>query len=63
MYFTNGRFFSQGNALLPTEMDARDRVRRQPTTIVRKKKKSKKVKVKDSGQLVQSKRNRGNINA
>eukprot|EP01050_Picozoa_sp_SAG11_P024661 SAG11_NODE_5323_length_1595_cov_355.373663_1_plen_182_part_10 len=66
MYFTNSRFFSQGNALLPTEMAARDRVRRQPTTIVRKskkKKKSKKVKVKDSGQLVQAKRNRGNINA
>eukprot|EP01050_Picozoa_sp_SAG11_P047048 SAG11_NODE_24404_length_373_cov_4.821168_1_plen_42_part_10 len=41
MYFSNSRYFSNGNALLPTEVAARDRRRRRvaPTTVAKSKKK------------------------
>ena len=64
-YFTNKRYCNDGNALLPTELAARDKRSRQPaarTTIVNKKKKKKKTKL-TNAQQIKAKNNKGNINS
>ena len=63
-YFTEKRFFSKGEALLPTEIAARDRNRRRgPQPIVVKKSKKKKKKIMTNSQKIKAKNNRGNINS
>ena len=53
MFFTNKRYFSRGNSLLPTEVVGRDRQSRQQASgVARQSKKSKKrTKKKKNGEL------------
>ena len=67
MYFTNKRYFSRGNSLLPIEEAGRDRQSRQQASgVARQSKKSKKRTKKKkmvNSQSVNAKRNRGNVNS
>ena len=67
MFFTNKRYFSRGNSLLPTEVVGRDRQSRQQASgVARQSKKSKKRTKKKkmvNSQSVNAKRNRGNVNS
>eukprot|EP01052_Picozoa_sp_SAG31_P040530 SAG31_NODE_5891_length_2270_cov_57.900046_1_plen_645_part_10 len=63
-YFTDKRYFSRGNALLPTEMAAADKSKgKGKTVIVKQSKKSKKKKIVTGSQKVKAKNNKGNINS
>ena len=71
MYFTNSRYVSRGNALLPVEQAAQLRVQRNVQKIKGSKKSKKKVskktkvsniKAKDST-LVDARKSKGNVNA
>jgi hypothetical protein len=65
MFFTNKRYFSRGNSLLPTEVVGRGRQSRQQASgVARQSKKSKKRTKKKkmvNSQSVNAKRNRGNV--
>ena len=72
MYFTNKRYFSRGNSLLPIEEAGRDRQRRggQQASTTRREKKSRKrthgprkKKKMVNSQSVNAKRNRGNVSS
>eukprot|EP01050_Picozoa_sp_SAG11_P012849 SAG11_NODE_1458_length_4874_cov_218.142827_1_plen_144_part_10 len=69
-YFSNKRYFSRGNTLLPTELASQDRVRRsKPRKSVKKSKRRKRKKIRNSisnnkqSTIVRASKSKGNVNA